>query len=101
MVVQATPPMTSRERSLPKKPLITAPSSGSAGRIQRWRLVSIFLALEPQQINIVHIQGLPVAMHHDNDGQAHGCFRRRHDHHKEHKYLRAYAAEHVAEGHET
>src|SRR5687767_3714898 len=78
-------PMAPRDRRLPNTPFRTAPTSGSSGISQR----KFTIGLPFQQIAPVHVQGLAIPEHRNNQCKPDGCFRCRNNQYKEDKYLPA------------
>src|SRR5438128_11523403 len=74
---------TRLENPRPSSPLMAAPTSGSSGISQRWRLVVIVCRSKFQQIHLVHAESFARAEYRDDDGESDGGFRGRHDHHEE------------------
>src|SRR5260221_11742018 len=80
---RATAETTLLLKRRPNRPLIAAPISGSSGISQSLRSSVIdSVCLQFQQVHAVDVQRLACAENGDDDGQAHGGFRRGNHHDK-------------------
>src|SRR5689334_7676809 len=84
------------DRRRPNSPFTRKPSNGNAGMSHRCCIVLVL-----HGVHVVHVQGVAVLEHGQNDGQAYGRLGSRHHHYEKGEQVTVHLFELVREGDEA